>query len=200
MGCGPKKPLCVAASESPQERMGCALGACGCGVADVSEMGHARRKTSFPPCRRTTQRRSWRARGQTENKAANTRRLTFSSPQEPREGRTLLSDWPKYYHERLKESLPDALAYLRQTRQSTTPKPSSISKSGLATERLDSLPTNRTNAGQDLRSRNGSCGVIEGKPGARTDAALHHVPRIFRRKAVSENLRGAVRTTAASRN
>lgn len=92
-------------------------------------------------------------------KAANTRRLE-SPIADDAEGRVLLADVAGYYHERLKES-PDALAYLSK-RGIDNAEAIEHFRIGFSDRTLGlRLPTNRTKAGKDMRSRLEAAGIIK---------------------------------------
>ncbi|TWB87046.1 DNA primase catalytic core [Synechococcus sp. Ace-Pa] len=134
------------------------LGACGCGGDVFKWVMHAE-KTSFRHAVELLSEGKVGALAANGNKAANTRRLTSPIAQTA-EGRTLLSDVAKYYHERLKES-PDALAYLAK-RGIDNAEAIEHFKIGFSDRTLGlRLPTNRTNAGKDMRSRMEAAGVIK---------------------------------------
>ncbi|QDT07438.1 DNA primase [Rubripirellula lacrimiformis] len=134
------------------------LGACGRG-GDVIEFVMAAEKTSFRHAVELLDEGKVGAMAAQGTKAANTRRL--SSPiAQTAEGAALLADVAAYYHERLKES-PDALDYLRK-RCIENAEAIEHFKIGFSDRTLGlRLPTNRTKAGKDMRSRLEEVGVLK---------------------------------------
>ncbi|TWU62310.1 DNA primase [Crateriforma conspicua] len=134
------------------------LGACGRG-GDVIEFVMAAEKTSFRHAVELLKERQVGAMAAGGTKAATTRRL--ASPITPTaEGRTLLWDVAKYYHERLAES-PDALAYLAK-RGIDNAEAVEHFRIGFCDRTLGlRLPNNQRKAGREMRSRLQDVGILK---------------------------------------
>lgn len=134
------------------------LGVCGRG-GDVIEFVMAAEKTSFRHAVELLKEKQVGAMAAGGTMAATTRRL--ASPIAPTaEGRTLLWDVAKYYHERLKES-PDALDYLRK-RGIDNAEAIEHFRIGFSDRTLGlRLPNNQRKAGREMRSRLQDVGILK---------------------------------------